>query len=86
MTGFMDFIPVSGDFRDAFNLFAIVSASLNKHHPIEWIIGRENCDSQCFVAFIKHLSRSGWFRQDKVLVMDNAAIHTGCNRGCDAVR
>jgi hypothetical protein len=76
-TGFMDFIPVSGDFRDAFNLFAVVSANPEKRHPIEWIIGRENGDSHCFVAFIKHLITSGWFRHDEVLVMDNAAIHTG---------
>ena len=77
LTGFMAYIPVSGDFRDAFNLFAIVSANPDKPHPIEWIIGRENGDSHCFVAFIKHLIRNGWFRHHEVLVMDNAAIHTG---------
>jgi hypothetical protein len=76
-TGFMDFIPVSGDFRDAFNLFAVVSANPDKPHPIEWSIGRENGDSHCFVAFIKHLIQSGWLRHNEVLVMDNAGIHTG---------
>ena len=70
----MDYIPVSGDFRDAFNLFAIVSANPDKIHPIEWIIGRENEDSHCFVAFIKHLIRSGWFRHHKVLVMDTGIL------------
>jgi hypothetical protein len=76
-TAFMDFMPVSGDFHDAFNLFAVVSANPEKRHPIEWITGRENGDSHCFVPFMKHLITSGWFSHDEVLVMDNAAIHTG---------
>jgi hypothetical protein len=59
------------------NLFAVVSVNPEKLHRIEWIIGRENGDSHCFVAFVKHLIPSGWFRHDEVLVMDNAAIHTG---------
>ena len=72
----MDFTPVSGDFRDAFNLFAIVSANPHECHPIAWTIGRENGDLHSFVAFTKHLICSGWFGHDEILVMDNAAIHT----------
>jgi hypothetical protein len=75
--GFMDFIPVSGDFRDAFNLFAAVSANPDKPHPVEWTIGRENGDSHSFVAFMCHLITTGFIRHNEVVTMDNARMHTG---------
>ena len=77
----MDFTPVSGDFRDAFNHFAIFSANSHEPHPI----GRENGDSHSFVAFAKHLIRSGWFgHDDEVLAMDkNAAIHASGDAGVE---
>jgi hypothetical protein len=65
-TGFMDSMPVSGNFRDAFNLFAVVSTNPEKRHPIKWINGRENGDSHSFIAFVKHLITSGWFRHNEV--------------------
>jgi hypothetical protein len=69
-------IPVSGDFREAYNLFAIISTNPDKPYPIDYMIGRENDNAASFVAFIEYLIGTRFFLHNKILVMDNAAIHT----------
>jgi hypothetical protein len=34
LTGYIDNIPVSGDFRDAYNLMAVITGNPAKTHPI----------------------------------------------------
>jgi transposase len=76
LTGRVPAIPVSGDFREAYNLFAIISTNPDKPYSIDYMIGRENGNATSFVAFIEYLIGTRFFLHDKILVMDNAAIHT----------
>jgi transposase len=77
LTGRMDFIPVSGDFREAYNLIACISGNPLKTKPCVYTIGKENGTAECFVAFCEMMVGSGWLRHNEIIVMDNAAIHTG---------
>jgi hypothetical protein len=78
LTGRVPAIPVSGDFREAYNLFAIILINPDKPYPINYMIGRENGNAASFVAvFIEYLIGTRFFLHDEILVMDNEAIHTG---------
>ena len=77
LTGKMDHIPVSGDFRETYNLMAVVSLNPQKERNIEYSIGKDNNTSASFMNFIHYLINVGFFRHNEVLVMDNAAIHVG---------
>jgi hypothetical protein len=78
LTGHMDCIPgVSGNFRETYNLLAIISANPAKEKHIAYHVGRENGDSVAFYVFICSLITVGYFLHNEVLVMDNATMHTG---------
>jgi hypothetical protein len=77
LTGYMDCIYVSGDFRKSYNLMAITSANPRKAQNMAYSLGVENGDSAAFLLFIEGRIVSGWFEVGDVLIMDNAAIHTG---------
>jgi hypothetical protein len=77
----MDAILVSGDFREAYNLLAIISSNPTKPSFIDYVIGKENGNSTSFAAYIMELISSGWFEHGDVLIMDNAAIHSGGDAG-----
>jgi transposase len=77
LTGYIPCIYVNGDFRDAYNLFAIISASPQKARPLAYSIGRDNGNAASFLAFIEFLLEHNWFQRGDVLIMDNASIHTG---------
>jgi hypothetical protein len=77
LTGQVPAIPVSGDFRDAYNLFSIILANLDLPYLIDYMIGRDNGNAASFVAFIEYLISTSFFFHYEILVMDNAAIQTG---------
>ena len=77
LTGKMDNIPVSGDFRETYNLIAIVSLNPKKERSIEYSISKNNNNADTFMMFVHFLIESKFFRQNEVLVLDNAAIHVG---------
>jgi hypothetical protein len=77
LTGYIDFIPVTGDFRQSYNIFAVISGNPTKPRPIEYRIDQENGSSSTFLLFITALIVSGFFKHEEILVMDNARIHTG---------
>ena len=77
LTGKMDHIPVSGDFRETFNLMAIVSLNPTKSKSIEYHIDKNTNDAFSFVVFIEYLIETKYLKHNEVLVMDNAAIHVG---------
>ncbi len=81
LTGYMDAILVSGDFREAYNLLAIISGNPSKPSPIHYVIGKENGNSTSFAAYIMQLISNRWFEHGDVLVLDNAAIHSGGDAG-----
>jgi transposase len=82
LTGYVDAIPVSGDFRDAHNIFAVVSGSPTKKKSIAYHITKASGNATQFVAFVKRLIVSGWFEHSEILVMDNARIHTAGEAEC----
>jgi hypothetical protein len=77
LTGYIDFIPVTGDFCKSYNIFAIISGNPAKLHPVQYRIDKENGMAETFVCFITVLIISGFVLHEEVLVMDNARIHTG---------
>jgi hypothetical protein len=81
-TEYVDAIPVSGDFWDAHNMFAVVSASPIKKKSMAYHITKENVNATQFVTFIKMLIISGCFEHYGILFMDNARIHTAGKAKC----
>jgi transposase len=77
ISGRMDYIAVSGDFRETYNLIACISGNPLKTMPLVYTIGKENGTAAAFVSFCHMMVVSGWLRHDEFIVMDNAAIHTG---------
>ena len=77
LTGAVRCIKVSGNFREAYNMIAIISANPVKPQPINYILGKENGTAAVFTAYIKQLIAYRWFEHGDILIMDNASIHTG---------
>jgi DDE superfamily endonuclease len=77
LTGRIDSIQVSGDFREAYSIIALISADPSKPKPVVYTIGKKNGDANSFLLFIELLISSGYLRHKDVLIMDNASIHTG---------
>jgi hypothetical protein len=77
LTGHVDSIGVSGDFRDAFNLLAAISCNPAKPRPMVYSMGKKNGDAESYMAFIRRLIVIGWLQYGDVACMDNARIHTG---------
>jgi hypothetical protein len=73
LTGRLDCILVSGDFRETYNLMAVISANPDKKKHVEYHIDMLNGD----FSFISYLISSGWFLHNVILIMDNVTIHTG---------
>jgi hypothetical protein len=82
LTGYVDFIPVTGDFREAYNIFAVISGDPLKPRPIQYRISKENGSAATYLMFIKALIVMCYFKHEEILVMDNARIHTGGEASC----
>jgi hypothetical protein len=77
LTGRTEFISVSGDFRQTYNMIACISGNPQKLKHSVYTIGEANGSAKAFMAFCVLMVESGWLRHDEFLVMDNAAVHTG---------
>jgi transposase len=77
VSGRMDFIPVSGDFRDTYNLICCISGNPRKTTNTVYTIGEHNGTAQAFVSFCEMMVQTRWIVHGEILVMDNAGIHTG---------
>jgi transposase len=77
LTGRTEFISVSGDFRKTYNMIACISGNPLKQRHAVFTIGEENGTSESFMYFCLLMVESGWLVHDEILVMDNAAVHTG---------
>ena len=77
LSGYTPYIPVSGDFREAFNIFAGVSYNPNKPLPCFHGITINNGTSETYVEFIKKAVEVGWLVHDDIIIKDNARVHTG---------
>jgi hypothetical protein len=77
----MDFIPVSGDFRETYNLIACISANPLKDRPVVYTIGKDNGTAAAFISFCEMMVVGGWLCHDEVIVTDNADIQPGGGSG-----
>ena len=77
MTGLVDCIPVSGDFRSSHNLIGAITIDKKSILPMVYHISKSNNTAKQFMSFMRALILDGWFRHLDVLVLDNAAVHTG---------
>ena len=77
LTGAVDAIGVSGDFRTAYTLIAAITVNPFKQRSMCYSISENNGDSAAFMSFIRSLIMSGWLSRGDVACMDNARIHTG---------
>jgi hypothetical protein len=73
----MDFIAVSGDFRETYNLIACISGNPLKERPLVYTICKNNGTAVAFISFCEMIVVSGWLCHDEIIAMVNAAIHTG---------
>jgi hypothetical protein len=72
----MDFISVSGDFRDTYNMIACISSNPRKLTHTVYTIGEHNGTAAAFVSFCQMMVQMRWLVHDEILVL-NAGIHTG---------
>lgn len=77
VTGILDGIPVSGNFRDAQSIIACISANHEKERHLYYTIDRETNNAESFLAFIEGMVRDRFLIHDEILIMDNAPIHRG---------
>jgi hypothetical protein len=69
-------IHISGDFREAYNIMAVISLNPDKPVLMEYSIGEENGASEAFVGFMTYLIAKRLLCHHTFLVMDNAMIHS----------
>ena len=55
LTGQVDCIPVSGDFRDTYNLIAAITVNNKKGRSMVYTMGTENGTAESFMEFIDRL-------------------------------
>ena len=79
MSGYVPYIKVSGDFRDAFNVFAMITCNPQKNHCCFYNIQRNNGTSESFMSFLTQAIQCGYLVHDEIIIMDNAAIHSQKN-------
>ncbi len=77
LTGQRDFISVSGDFWQTYNRIACISGNPLKEQPAIYTIGKENGTAASFMVLCALMVDTGWLVHDEILIMDNAAVHTG---------
>jgi transposase len=75
LTGKLPCIHMSRDFRESYNIMAIISPNPVKAHPMDYTIRRENATSEAFVGFLTYLIVKCFLLHDEFLIMDNAMIH-----------
>ena len=75
LMGKLPCIHVSGDFRESYNIMAIISPNPLKAHPMDYTIGKENDTSEAFEGFLTYLIANHFFLHNKFLLMDNVTIH-----------
>jgi hypothetical protein len=77
LTGQIDAIGVSGDFREAYNLIAAISCNLYKPRPMVYSMGKDNGNVTSFMLSVCHLIADHWLCRGDIICANNARIHTG---------
>jgi hypothetical protein len=58
LTGKIPCIHVSGDFRESYNIMAIILPNPHKAHLMDYTIGKENGTSEAFISVLTHQKHS----------------------------
>jgi hypothetical protein len=58
-------------------MIACISGNPLKQQPAVYTMGEENGTAASFMSFCSLMVDTGWLVHDEILIMDNAAIHTG---------
>jgi hypothetical protein len=61
LTGYIDYIPVTGGFHESYNIFAVIKGNPAKCRPVEYQIDKENGLAETFAHFITALIISIFF-------------------------
>ena len=77
ITGNRDGINVPGNFRETHSIIACISANPAKNKHIFASVGQGNNNSAAFMRFVEAMVTERFLLHGEVLIMDNAAIHTG---------
>jgi hypothetical protein len=76
LTGIVPESVVDPDFRNTYSIIGMMGFDDNKP-PIRYSITNATNDSTNFLVFMSKTVGEGYFNRGDVVVMDNAAIHTG---------
>jgi transposase len=60
-----------------YNMIACISANPLKQKHCVYTIDEGNGTAESFMSFCRLMVNNRWLIHDKILVMDNAAVHTG---------
>ena len=77
LTGILEGIPVSGDFRDTRTIMACISVNPRKENHIFYNCSSDTNNADSFMAFIESMIEYGFLVHGEVLILDNAQIHIG---------
>ena len=77
LTGMVDALPVSGNFRDSRSLVATISVNPNKTKHIFYTMTSDTINADFFMYYIQAMVKEGFLKPREVLVLDNAAVHCG---------
>jgi hypothetical protein len=73
----MNFIAVSSNFRNTYNLICCISSNPRKLKHTAYTIGEHNGTAAASVSFCQMMVESCCPVHSKILVLDNVGIHTG---------
>lgn len=76
MTGVVEPVLVSSDFRNAYSIIGFCGIAPDTP-PFSYVMHEETNDAEKFLEVVLNAVITGFLRYGDVLVMDNAAIHTG---------
>jgi hypothetical protein len=77
ITGRTEFISVSVDFQQIYDMIACISGNPLKQSHAVFTIGEDIGTLASFMSFCLLMVESGWLVHDEILVTDNAAVYTG---------
>ena len=72
LTGRVPYVPVTGSFKDRYNILAYISSNPTKLEPLIYSIVGNNGDSVSFMKFLYKTVWSHYLRHNEVLVANNS--------------
>jgi hypothetical protein len=76
ISGRMDFIAVSGNFRDTYNMIACISSNPRNPTHTVYTIGEYYDTATVFVSFCQMMVQTHWLIHNEILVLDKMGIRT----------